>query len=218
MPSRASRQPSSTSFRDLWLTIRLHQQAFAVIVGSLLVACLIYCLVAPNVYEATARVALRGSSVSVLALDRNETGTSGSFASGQVQLETLANVFRGDQLAWEAITRLRLYAAAGFIGSFERKFPSFKPDQPDPQARAFLLDEFQRELTVQTIPRTLVLQIRFRSHDAALSAAVVNTLIEAFRHQDEDARMQATKDATTWLNAQLIEFKTRAGVENSGEV
>ena len=38
----------------------------------------------------------------------------------------------------------------------------------------------------------------------------MNTLIEAFRHQDEDTRMQATKDATTWLNAQLVELKTRA--------
>ncbi len=210
LPRRAASQPSSTSLHELCLTIRLHQQAFAVIVGSLLVACLIYCLVAPNVYEATAGVALRGATVSVLAPDHNEAGTSGSFASGQVQLETLANMFRSDQLAWVVITRLKLYAIPGFTRSFERRFPSFNANQPDPQGRAFLLDEFQRNLTVQTIPRTLVLQIRFRSHDAALSAAVVNTLIEAFRQQDEDARMQATKDATAWLNAQLVEFKTRA--------
>ena len=170
LQSRASRRPSPTSLRDLWLTIRRHQQAFAAIVGTLLVVCLIYCLVAPNIYEATARVALRGSTVSVLALDRNEAGTSGSFASGQVQLETLANVFRSDQLAWDVIIRLKLYRAPGFIGSFERRFPSFDPNRPDPQGRAYLLDEFQRQLTIQTIPRTLVLQIRFRSYDPALSA------------------------------------------------
>ncbi len=210
LPRRASSQPSSTSLRELWLTIRLHQRTFSLIVGSLLVACLAYCLVAPNVYEATARVALRGAAISVLAPDHYEAGTSGSFASGQVQLETLANIFRSDQLAWVVITRLKLYATPGFTGAFERRFPSFNVDQPDPQGRAFLLDEFQRDLTVQSIPRTLVLQIRFRSHDAALSAAVVNTLIEAFRRQDEDARMQATKNATAWLNAQLVEFKTRA--------
>ena len=209
LQSRALKQPSSTSTHELWLTIRRRRKTFALIVGSSLVACLMYCLVAPNVYEATARIALRGSTVSVLSLDRNEPAASGSFASGQVQLETLANVFRSDQLAWDVISRLKLYAVPEFQDSLKRKHPDFNPDQPDPEARALLLDEFQRQLTVQTIPRTLVLQIRFRSHDAALSAAVVNTLIEAFRRQDGNARMQATKEATTWLTSQLVALKTR---------
>ncbi|WP_348261426.1 SLBB domain-containing protein [Telmatobacter sp. DSM 110680] len=204
--SRASRQPSSTSIHELWLTIRRHRKMFALIVGSSLVACLIYCMVASNVYEATARVALRGSTLSVLT---HEPATSGSFASGQVQLETLASVFRSDQLGWDVISRLKLYAVPEFNNSFKRKYPSFNATQPDPEARAFLLDEFQRKLTVQTIPRTLVLQIRFRSQDAALSAAVVNALIEAFCRQDENARKQATQDATTWLTTQLVALKTR---------
>ena len=209
-PACALGPPSSASFSEIWLTIRAHRRVFALIVGSLLVACLIYCLIVPNVYEATARVALRGSAPSVLTEERIEPATSGSFASGQVQLETLANIFRSDKLAWDVISRLKLYAAGGFNSRFKRKFPSFDSDQPDPEARAFLLDEFQRSLTVQTIPRTLVLQIRFRSHDAALSALVVNSLIEAFRRQDEDSRINSTKDATAWLDAQLVEIKARA--------
>ena len=119
-------------------------------------------------------------------------------------------MFRSDQLAWDVITRLALYKAPGFMGSFPRKFPNFNPARPGSDASAWLLDEFQRDLTVQTIPRTLVLQIRFRSRDAALSAAVVNALIAAYRRRDTDARVEATKDATTWLNAQLGELKMRA--------
>ena len=209
VPNPAPRQPSYTSFRELWLTIRTHRRIFLLIVGALLLACLIYCIVAPNVYEATARVALRGSTVSLLTMDHSEPTPSGSFASGQIQLETLASIFRSDQLAGDVISRLKLFAAPGFNRSFKRRFPSFDPDKPDPEARTFLLDQFQRKLMVQTIPRTLVLQIRFRSHDPSLSAAVVNALIEAFRRQDEDARMQTTKDATAWLNAQLVQIKVR---------
>jgi polysaccharide export outer membrane protein len=178
----------------------------------LLGACLLYCLLAPSEYEATARVALHGTPVSVLNLDRSEAA-SGSFASGQVQLETLASVFRSDQLAWDVISRLALDKAPGFRGSFPRKFPSFDSTQPGPDAKAWLLDKFQRDLTVQTIPRTLVLQIRFRSRDAALSAAIVNALIAAYRHQDADARIVATKDATTWLNAQLGALKLRTDAD-----
>lgn len=206
-PSRAPRPVSSTSLGELWLTVGRNRRMFLAIVGTLLAACLLYCLAAPNIYEATARVALRGAPVSALALDRNES--SGSFASGQIQLETLANVLRSDQLAWEVITRLKLYGAPGFISSFGRRFPNLNLNQPDPQAQAFLLDDFQRELTVQTIPRTLVIQIRFRSRDAALSATVVNALIEAYRQQDVNARVEATKDESIGLNARLVELKAQ---------
>ncbi len=211
-PGRGSRQDSYLSLREAWFAIRRNLRLFLSIMGALLGACLLYCLIAPNEYEATARVALRGTAVSVLTLDRSENA-SGSFASGQVQLETLANVFRSDQLASDVIFRLALYKAPGFMGSFSRKFPNFNPAQPGPDASAWLLDKFQRDLTVQTIPRTLVLQIRFRSRDAALSAAIVNALIAAYRQQDADARIVATKDATTWLNAQLGALKLRTDAD-----
>ena len=178
--SRVPQQTSSQSFGELWLTIWRNRRLFLSTVGSLLCSCLLYCLIAPNVYEATARVVLHGTQVSLLALDRNEGATSGSFASGQVQLETLANVLRSDQLAWDVITRLQLYKDGGFRGTFPQKFPDFSPSHTSPEARDWLLDRFQNNLTVQTIPRTLVLQIRFRSRDAALSAAVVNALIHAY--------------------------------------
>jgi polysaccharide export outer membrane protein len=208
-PVRALRQDSYLSLHELWFAVRRNLRLFLSIVGTLLGACLLYCLIATNVYEATARVALRGTPVSVLTLDRSESA-SGSFASGQVQLETLANVFRSDHLAWDVITRLSLYKAPGFIGSFRRKFPNFDPAQPSLDAKAWLLDKFQRDLTVQTIPRTLVLQIRFRSYDAALSAAIASAIIAAYQQQDADARIEATKDATASLNAQLAELKMRA--------
>lgn len=126
------RQNSSLSLHDLWHTVRRDVGLFLAIIGALLFACLIYCMVAANVYEATARVALRGAPASVLALDRNESTTPGSFASGQVQLETLANVFRSDRLAWRVITDLKLYQSAGVTRPFAQKFPNFVPAQPDP--------------------------------------------------------------------------------------
>ena len=169
-----AKQNAFVSLRESWIAVRRDGRVFLAIVGSFLFACLLYCLIAPPLYEATARVALRGSPLSELAIDRNGSATSGSFASGQVQLETLANVFRSDELAWKVITGLKLFQAPGMTGSFRRRFPGFTVEKAPPDARAWLLDEFQQDLTVQTIPRTLVLQIRFRSHDGALSTAVVN--------------------------------------------
>jgi polysaccharide export outer membrane protein len=124
-------------------------------------------------------------------------------------LETLANVFRSDQLAWQVIRHQQLYREPAFMGNFAARFPRFDPNTPSPDAQAFLFDRFQRRLTVQTLPRTLVLQIRFRSKNAALSAAVVNGLIASYGEQDREARVRATSEATAWLDVQLKQLKAR---------
>jgi polysaccharide export outer membrane protein len=196
---------ASTDLFELWTVLWTRRRLFLSIVGMLLTACLLYCLIAPNVFEATARAALRGTSDSALAIDRGN-GPSGSFASGQVQLETQADVFRSDRLAWEVISQLKLYDAKTFSRSFAKKFPGFDPVNPAADAREYLLEAFQKNLIVESIPRTLVLEIRFRSNDGALSAAVVNALIRAEREQDTDTRVEATTNATVWLNKQLFEL------------
>jgi uncharacterized protein involved in exopolysaccharide biosynthesis len=165
--------------------------------------CLLYCLIAPNQYEASARVALRASPASSLSLDTSEPLVSASTLSAPLQLETLANVFRSEQLAWRVITELKLYQQPGFMGRFGHRLPGFRPDEPGAAAQAYLLERFQRRLQVQSLPRTLLIQIRFRTKDAALSAAVVNDLIRAYEQQDSESRVKATVEASGWLKNQL---------------
>jgi polysaccharide export outer membrane protein len=200
---------STRSLRELWEVLVRRRRLMGWVVGGLLLACLLYCLIAPNQYEASARVALRTSPASALSLETPEPFGSASILSAPVQQETLANVFRSDQLAWKVITGLKLYQAPGFRGRFAGKFPDFRPDAPAADAREWLLERFQRRLNVQTLPRTLLIEIRFRCRDAALSASVVNALIRAYGEQEIDARVQATAQAATWLESQLKESKAR---------
>ncbi len=200
---------SSKSLPELWEVLVRRQRLVGSVVGGLLLVCLLYCLVAPNQYEASASVALRTSPASALSLEAPESFGSASILSAPVQQETLANVLRSDQLAWKVITGLKLYQTQGFMGRFASKFPDFHPEAPSPDAQAWLLERFERRLRVQTLPRTLLIQIRFRSRDAALSASVVNALIAAYGQQDSDARVQATDQASNWLESQLKELKAR---------
>jgi polysaccharide export outer membrane protein len=200
---------SSKSLPELWEVLVRRWRLVGSVVGGLLLACLLYCLIAPNQYEASAKVALRTSPVSALSLEAPESLGSASVLSAPVQQETLANVLRSDQLAWKVITGLKLYQAPGFMGRFANKYPNFHPEAPSPDAQAWLLERFEQRLRVQTLPRTLLIQIRFRSRDAALSASVVNALIAAYGQQDSDARMQATAQASGWLEGQLKDLKAR---------
>ena len=142
------------------------RRQIASILGGLLLLCVLYCLVAPNQYEASARVELRTAPASSLSLDSSETSVSASILSAPIALETMADVFRSDRLAWRVISELKLYQTPGFCGDFARRFSGFPPDAQagaavDPAAQAWLLERFQKRLHVQTLPRTLLVEIRF---------------------------------------------------------
>jgi polysaccharide export outer membrane protein len=207
--SSAGARHSTFTIRELWQVLIRRRRLVGWVVGGLLLACLLYCLIAPNQYEARARIALRTSPASSLSLEAPEPFGTASLLSAPVQQETLANVFRSDQLAWKVITGLKLYQAPGFMGRFASRFPDFRPDAPSPAAQSWLLDRFQWRLHVQTLPRTMLIQIRFRSRDAALSANVVNAMIRAYGEQDSDARVQATAQGSKWLENQLKELKVQ---------
>ncbi len=209
-PSRQSAvRPAPTSLRHLGRVVWRRRGFVATIEGALLVACILYCLLAPNQYEATGRVELRAAPVSSLNLDGGDVQVPTSILSAPIALETLASVLRSDRLAWRVIVGLKLYDAPGFRGDFAVRFSDFKPDKPMPDAQAWLLDRFSRRLHAQSMPRTMLVEIRFRSRDAALSAAVVNALIDAYDEQQIESQIQATAQASGWLSTQLAGLKTR---------
>ncbi len=207
--SEASRPPS-ISLHDGWQILWRRRRFIAVIEMALLLVCGLYCLFAPNQYEAKARVELRTQPASSLSFEQQgEAITSASLLSAPLSLETLASVLRSDQLAWRVIADLKLYQQPGFRGRFQKKFPSFNVEQPSPAAQAWLLDRFASRLHVQSMPHTFLVEVRFRCKDAALSASVVNALIRTYQEQEAESQIQATAQASGWLNAQLAGLKAR---------
>src|SRR5207244_3452650 len=83
------------------------------------------------------------------------------------------------------------------------RFPGFDADKPTPRAQSYLLDRFARQLQVKALPRTFLIEIRFRCHDPALAAEVVNELIHSFMAIERQTRLDATSQASSWLAAQL---------------
>jgi len=203
------------SFRELIVMLRRRRRFLGSTVGGLLLLCLVYCLIAPNQYEASARVALRMQPSTSLTLEAAEAITPASILSTPLQIETLVNVIRSEQLAWRVITRLKLYDSAGFVSDFAGRFPGFDAAKPTPGAQGYLLDRFSKRLQVRALPRTFLIEIRFRSKDPALAAAVVNELIHSFIAIESQTRMEATSQASGWLAGQLkaltaeVELKER---------
>src|ERR1035438_1670458 len=53
------------------------------------------------------------------------------------------------------------------------------------------------------------MKLRARSKDAALSAAVVNGLIHAYEEDENEGRVRATAEDSSWLRGQLKDLKAR---------
>ena len=200
---------ASASLSSVWDVLVRRRRFVGSVLGGIAGFCLLYCLIVPKQFEAKARVALRETPA-------NEFGVGGTTAIGSrmlttpdVQAETLADELRSGQLAWRLITQLNLYENPGFVKGFARKFPDFRVDTVRPEAQAFLLDRFQKRLSVQAVPRSLILEIRFRSLDPSLSATVVNALIRDYVDQNREKRVRAIEDQTAWLKGQLSVLKTR---------
>lgn len=177
--------------------------------AGLLLLCLLYCFIAPNQYEASSRIALRMQPASSLTVDSAEILAPASILSTPLQLETMANVLRSEQLSWRVITGMRLYESTAFSRTFARRFPGFDATNPTPEAENYLLDTFAKRLHVHTLPRTLLIEIRFRSKDPAQAAAVVNTLVRDYQTQESESRFEATETASTWLDGQLKTLTSR---------
>src|SRR3954468_23985048 len=67
--SGLGRAPASTSLRAVFDILGRRRRMVSFTLGGLVLACLLYCLLAPRQYDATARVALRTMSGSSLSFD-----------------------------------------------------------------------------------------------------------------------------------------------------
>jgi polysaccharide export outer membrane protein len=194
---------SAYSIREFADILRRRRRLLLSVVIGLNALCLLYCLIAAKQYEASAKIALRIQPLSSLTVDAAETIAPASILSTPLQLETLASVLRSERLAWRVIAAQRLYASAAFSRKFAARFPAFDAVKPSPEAEGYLLDTFAKRLHVRVLPRTLLIEIRFRSKDPAQSAAVVNSVIQGFQAQEAESRVDATQEATQWLAGQL---------------
>ncbi len=209
-------EPASAVHRSLGKVIDLFRRrrrfCLSVILSTNLL-CLAYCIVAPNTYEASAKVALATQSASNLHIGAPESTIPISVLNAPLQLETIANELRGEHLSWRVITSLKLYDSPAIGHAFRAKFPSFDPNHPTPLEQGYLLDALAKRLHVGTLPRTLLIEVRFRSHDPELSARVVNAIIQGFTAEEAESRTTTIEDQSVWLQSQLKVLTDRLRVQ-----
>jgi succinoglycan biosynthesis transport protein ExoP len=77
------------------------------------------------------------------------------------------------------------------------------------------VDGFLGGLTVVHIPDSRLLEIRFRSPDAAYAARAVNAHTDSFIHQSQEFARTSTGQTSSWLTRQLEEQRTRVATSEA---
>jgi capsular exopolysaccharide synthesis family protein len=216
---------------DLKAVLQVFQRRRALLLGSML---LVLALAAAAILSLTPRYTARAT----LMIDARErrvvdiaSVVSGLVADDQA-VESELQVIRSDELVGRVIRRLGLERRAelnpdlrrGYVetllGWLDSRWLSVwagdiapPPSGGDAAASAppvKVLEAVQRRLVVEPLGRSRVIAIDFSSEDPSLAAWVANALAEAYTDFQLELKLDATRQAASWLEARLEELRQRA--------
>lgn len=156
-------------------------------------------------YEATARVDVDLDNSNPLTAER--LAPEGTQIA--TKLETQLSILQSDGTAKNVINDLKLVANCKFS-----KVACGNPFTPfrdlTPKVRTDLLEVYYKGFHAELVPRTQILEVKFRSTDPRLAADIANAVANVAIYRNFRQRLEAVEKASSWLNGQLEEVKQQA--------
>lgn len=174
-------------------------------------------------YTATSTVAVQTQKQKVVDVQDVLSGLS----PDQATMETQAQILRSNRLAGMVADQLHLDGDPDFnpeLAARARKFSILDPktwfggageankivELPPDQLRMKIVDAVARSFTVTPVARSYVLTISARSPDPKKAALLANALAEAYITDGIDAKYEATRRASAYLQKRVDELRSQA--------
>ena len=211
--------------RALLLTLRRRKMVIvSTVVLAVVVAALTVLQLTP-LYTASARIMLETRQSRVVDIESVISGISGDMAVVLSEVE----VIRSSSLIGRVVEKLNLVQDPEFNGSLRKKpwyadylsLATYVPEdtlisiglqrpaaelteeEARDQVKAKVVEAFIGKLSVSPIRRSLVISISFTSESPRKAALITNTLIDNYIVDQLEAKYDATKRATSWLNDRI---------------
>lgn len=156
-------------------------------------------------YEATARIDINLDSSNPLTEQR--IAPEGTQIA--TKLETQLSILHSNAIAKNVIDDLKLGANCNFT-----KALCSSPPVPfrmlTPRVQAELLATYYRGFHAELVPRTQIIEVKFRSTDPRLAADIANAISNVDIYQNFRQRLEGVESASNWLNGQLEDVKKQA--------
>ncbi len=205
-PSPDQDPENEISLTDIHRALFKHK--WLILITTLLVfaASVLYTALTPKVYESRVTLQIdpgRSSSPGLEDLINEKLGSD----EGGGRLLTEVRIIESATVASRVIDTLNLAQNPAFLDR-NQLIPADK--QPTNRQRQMMVSIFLQSLKVRAIPSTQVVEVYFRSRDAALSAQVANTLVEKYMERNLETRYQGTVQVSNWLSRQMQDLQTKA--------
>jgi uncharacterized protein involved in exopolysaccharide biosynthesis len=130
------------------------------------------------------------------------------------QVETQVEILKSENIGLSVIKELKLTddtefanSSGGILGFLRHMLDG---EQSETALSRAALAAFIAKRTVTRVGRTYVLDIGFTSLDRARSAAIANAIADAYIVDQLEAKYQATKRASSWLQDRIKELRQQA--------
>jgi succinoglycan biosynthesis transport protein ExoP len=211
------------TLRDMLDTVKRRRGVAFIFIGSVLALVILYLCVATRRYAGEATLEFDKQNADMLAL--NGTAPQGNDALDySITLQTQTTILESDTLALRLIKELNLEQTSDYKprfsilelpGKFISLFKASEPSEADlpldqaPKRRVAILKKFHRNLKVEIVPGSRMIQVTFFSPDRYLASTGANRLLSDYIDYSFQTRYQATSQATGWLGKQLEDLKTK---------
>jgi capsular exopolysaccharide synthesis family protein len=165
-------------------------------------------------YESWGRIAVSRETPEVLGLHNDNTaGTAAAIDDISLLLETQVQVLRSQQLSVDVARKLRSAAPKGPIPEVSSA-SALSPTNvavPTPEEIS-LAGRLRGGLAVNIVPRTQIIEIRYKDPEPQMAARVVQAYIDCYLENNFDSKFQSIKQTTEWLTQQLSDLQMKVEV------
>jgi len=214
-------EPGPGLLVEYWEMLRHHKGTLAVACFLGLLFSLLFTLPQTSIYRARASLEIQNLNENFLNLrDVSPTTNEGSSSPAEYDLQTQVKILQSESVLERVIVKLNLPQM--FAQESERsRLAAWRKalgleESPRSLARDDLLRSVSKNLTIETEPKTRLIEILYNSPDPQLAADFANTLTTEFIQQNLEARWKSTQQTGEWLTRQMDDVRIK--LEKSEDV
>ncbi|SFP81275.1 succinoglycan biosynthesis transport protein ExoP [Bradyrhizobium sp. Ghvi] len=219
----ADGSPSQTLSFYLDIIRRQFPTIVAIVSASIILA-LLYLFTAASMFTSTASMVIDTRKVQLF----QQQSVLGDVAIDPATVETQVEILKSENISLAVIRDLHLIEDPEFtgsgggllgavVGSVIGLFsPSSAPSEFELMRKA--LERFEKGRTIKRLGLTYVMEIGFTSKDPAKAARIANAIADAYIVDQLEAKYQATRRASVWLQDRIKELRTQASVAQKAVV
>jgi polysaccharide biosynthesis transport protein len=200
--------PEEQVLAEVWSMLRRRKLLILVCCVACLLLASLYILLKSPRYEVTARIEVSPAGTNSLGLDQMASRVS-SPSDPTIQLQSAVTVLQSNTVALAVMKQLKMAERKDFAGPWVQPAGASLADLP-PEARDALLLRFGKSLTVEVVPKTDIIAVRFRAQDPALAAEVVNSTVGRYTERNFRSSYESATLVSTWLSRQMDGLRIKA--------